>query len=51
VTTEAPVVPGEVITIQFMVWDSSDGIFDSAAIFDNFHWLQGALPNPKTYRP
>jgi hypothetical protein len=51
VTTEAPVLPGEVITVQFMVWDSSDGIFDSAAIFDNFRWLQGSLPNPKTYRP
>jgi len=51
VTTEAPVLPGEVITVQFMVWDSSDGIFDSAAILDNFRWLQGGLPNPKTYRP
>jgi hypothetical protein len=50
VTTESPVVPGETITVRFMVWDSSDGVFDSAAIFDNFRWLQGALPNPKTFR-
>lgn len=51
VTTEAPVVPGEIITVQFIVWDSSDPVFDSAAIFDNFHGLTGSLPNPKTYRP
>jgi len=49
-TTEAPVVPGETITLEFMVWDSSDGIYDSATILDNFHWLQGSLPGPKTYR-
>jgi len=33
------------------VWDSSDPIYDSGAIFDNFHWLTGSLVNPKTYRP
>jgi Putative metal-binding motif len=49
-TTESPVLPGETVVVQFMVWDSSDAIFDSAAIFDNFRWQQGALPNPKTYR-
>ena len=45
-----PMVPGETITIQFMVWDSTDGVFDSAAIFDNFHWLAGPTAFPKTYR-
>lgn len=51
IETEAPVVPGETITVQFMVWDSSDGIYDSGAIFDDFHWLQGSLANPQTFRP
>jgi hypothetical protein len=51
ITTEAPILPGEIITIQFAAWDSSDGIYDSAAILDNFHWLTGSLPNPKTSRP
>ncbi len=49
-STESPVLPGETVIVQFMVWDSSDAIFDSAAIFDNFRWQQGALPNPKTFR-
>ena len=50
VITESPVKPGEIITVEFITWDSSDGIFDSGAIFDNFHWLTGSLANPKTYR-
>jgi hypothetical protein len=49
-TTESPVVPGETIVIQFMVWDSSDPIYDSTAILDNFRWQQGSLTNPKTHR-
>jgi hypothetical protein len=49
-TTEAPIKPGEVITVQFMVWDSSDGIYDSAAIFDYFRWQQGTVANPTTHR-
>jgi len=51
ITTAAPVLPGETITVQFIVWDSSDPIFDSASILDNFRWLQGALPTPTTVRP
>jgi hypothetical protein len=49
-TTESPVTPGEIMVIQFMIWDSSDGIFDSAAIFDNFRWQRSSLPNPTTHR-
>jgi hypothetical protein len=37
-TTDAPVVPGETITLDFMVFDVSDGILDSATILDNFRW-------------
>jgi len=38
------------MTIQFMIWDSSDGIYDSAAIFDYFRWQTSKLPNPVTHR-
>ncbi|MBK8998931.1 MAG: choice-of-anchor L domain-containing protein [Myxococcales bacterium] len=37
-TTTAPVVPGEVITIEFMVFDVSDHILDSLTILDNWQW-------------
>ena len=50
ITTEAPIVPGETITVQFMVWDSSDPIYDSGAIIDFFRWQQKSLPNPTTHR-
>ncbi|HVK69529.1 MAG TPA: choice-of-anchor L domain-containing protein [Polyangium sp.] len=50
-TTEAPIMPGEIATVEFIVWDSSDGIFDSSTILDFFRWLPSKLANPKTYRP
>ena len=50
VTTEAPVTPGEIMTIEFIVWDSSDDIYDSAAIFDNFRWQQTKLATPDSHR-
>jgi hypothetical protein len=49
-TTEAPVVPGETVTVQFMVWDSSDPIYDSSALIDNFRWQTSSLANPTTHR-
>jgi len=51
VTTEAPMLPGEIITVELVIWDSSDGIYDSSTIVDFFRWLPGKLQNPKTYRP
>jgi hypothetical protein len=49
--TTAPVVPGETITIDFMVFDVSDCILDSLALLDQFEWLidpteVGTEPNP-----
>jgi hypothetical protein len=49
-TTESPVTPGEVIVIQFMVWDSSDQVYDSGAVFDDFRWQQQKLTFPTTHR-
>ena len=37
-TTTAPVVPGEIITLDLMIFDVSDGILDSLALMDNFQW-------------
>jgi len=37
-TTTAPVVPGEIMQIEFMVFDVSDQILDSLTILDNFQW-------------
>lgn len=37
-TTTAPVVPGETMQIEFMIFDVSDTILDSLTILDNFQW-------------
>jgi hypothetical protein len=38
-STTAPVVPGEEITLEFMIWDTGDASFDSLIILDGFEWL------------
>jgi len=37
-TTQAPVQPGETITLQFIIWDTGDGVYDSSVIIDNWQW-------------
>jgi hypothetical protein len=37
-TTSAPVQPGETITLEFMVWDTGDHIYDSSVLIDNWTW-------------
>jgi hypothetical protein len=51
ITTESPMIPGEIITVEFIVWDSTDGIFDSASMVDFFRWLPTSIASPKTFRP
>ena len=36
--TKAPVVPGETMVLELMVFDVSDGILDSLALLDAFEW-------------
>ena len=36
--TTAPVVPGEIITLDFHIWDTTDSLLDSTVILDNFQW-------------
>ena len=37
-TNEAPVVPGETIEIQFMIWDAGDHKVESLVLLDHFRW-------------
>ena len=49
--TKAPVIPGETITIQFMVWDTGDHILDSSVLIDNWRWDAKGTTAPTTDRP
>ena len=37
-TTQAPVVPGEIFNLDFYIWDTGDQVLDSSVIIDNFQW-------------
>jgi hypothetical protein len=37
-TTDAPIIPGETITLDLMVFDVSDHILDTLILLDNFRW-------------
>ncbi|MBK7401155.1 MAG: putative metal-binding motif-containing protein [Myxococcales bacterium] len=50
-STQAAVVPGETITIRFMIWDVSDHLLDSTVLLDNFRWDVGTVATPVTARP
>jgi hypothetical protein len=53
-TTTAPIAPGEDITLRFVIFDEGDGIYDSAALIDNFTWgamsVTGPTTGPISYR-
>ena len=46
-TTSWTIHPGEVFTLTFHVHDTSDGIYDSEVILDNFRWHE-TPPTPGT---
>lgn len=49
-TTTAPVIPGETITIKFAIWDTGDTQVDSLVLIDNFKWsAQGTGGGPTTF--
>ncbi len=50
-TTTTPVVPGDVITIEFAVWDAGDSIYDSLILLDNFKWDADATTTGTTRPP
>lgn len=37
-TTSGNVVGGEIITLRIAIWDTSDHVYDSTAIIDDFQW-------------
>jgi hypothetical protein len=37
-TTDAPIVPGETITLELVVFDVGDHIYDTLVLLDNFRW-------------
>ena len=37
-TTTAPIVPGETMVLELMIFDVSDGVLDSLTLLDNFEW-------------
>ena len=44
-STQAPVTPGETITVIFGIFDLSDAVLDSMVILDNFEWnCEGGPP-------
>ncbi|HSQ65391.1 MAG TPA: choice-of-anchor L domain-containing protein [Polyangiaceae bacterium] len=49
-TTQAPVAPGETITLQLMIWDTGDQIYDSSVLLDNWSWAPSAT-TVSTNRP
>lgn len=42
--TTAPVTPGEEITLHFAIWDTSDHIYDSTVLLDNWQWYAEEKP-------
>jgi hypothetical protein len=46
--TRAPVLPGDEITLHFMIFDEGDHIYDSTALLDNFAWSTDVIDAPVT---
>ncbi len=50
-SSQAPVEPGEVITLEFMIWDAGDESWDSSVLLDNFRWIPGPASTGTTRPP
>ena len=37
------VVPSEIITLRFAIWDTSDGLLDSVVLLDSFQWSSSTV--------
>jgi hypothetical protein len=48
ITVTAPVVPGETITLELMIFDVTDGLVDSAVLLDGFKWSPDSSVAPPT---
>src|SRR5690606_24252164 len=47
-TTEAPIEPGEDVTLRFVVYDAGDHILDTTVLIDNFRWRASTEGSPIT---
>lgn len=47
-TTTAPVTPGEMITLRFVIFDEGDYVYDSLVLIDNFRWEAEGVEGPIT---
>jgi putative metal-binding protein len=47
-TTTAPILPGEDVTLRFVIFDEGDSSLDSAALLDNFAWGPAKVSGPVT---
>lgn len=50
-TTDVPIVPGETIALELMIFDVSDGILDSLVVLDNFRWNEQPATCPNGQPP
>lgn len=50
-STTAPVVAGETITLRLAIWDSDDPINDSSVLLDNARWTIATAVAPPPDRP
>ncbi|MFO0678442.1 MAG: choice-of-anchor L domain-containing protein [Polyangiaceae bacterium] len=48
--TIAPVIGGETVTLEFILWDTGDQAYDSSILLDDFRWEEDA-PRIGTDRP
>ena len=49
-TSQAPIKGGDTFTIEFIIWDTGDGAFDSSVLLDNFAFVAGEVTTG-TVRP
>jgi hypothetical protein len=47
--TIAPLNGDSQITVQFTIWDNSDGVYDSVVLIDNWRWTTFNMEQPVTY--
>lgn len=50
-TTRVPAVGGEIISLEFAIWDEHDTNRDSLVLLDHFRWEADPVQNPGTTRP
>ena len=46
-----PVAEGELVSVEFKVYDVYDGIYDSAVLLDNFQWSEAEVEEPSIIVP